>query len=634
MDPHAEPRTTDAFDLGTLHVDPAAGEIRGAAGREQLDPKVMEVLRVLHEQRGTLVPREVLFTRVWPDRIVTDDVLSRCIYQLRRQLAAAGGADGRELIETLPKRGYRLRAEAAGPEPPPELAATRAETRRAIRASTLLAAAGFFAVVIYLLASAWPEPKAVAPPAAPAAATAAAVAPTPPANSIAVLPFVDMSPDRDQAYLAEGLADELLSTLAERSALSVTARTSSFAMPERGGDAIEIGRRLGVAHIIEGSVRMSGERLRITADLVDARDGRRLWSRSYDRSFGDVLALQDEIAGEVARSLEATLAARGAPVHRGVPEANEAYLHGRFHFNRRAPGDVERARDYFRRAVELDPAHGQAWAGLAGTYALDSKTRGGSQHRDAVERALAVAPDLPEAHLRAMGLAFAAGDRDTSARHRARARELDPDDPLLLSMEAGFDHWWGRHDAAVAKQRRVAAQDPLSATAHGNLAGYLTAAGEYEEAKAELAKSAELNPASAAVVRRDLARILVLQGRADEAWRETTVLPAGDDRDALVAMLGPGRGEHALAAAALERLLASARRSRTAAVQVLEVHAYLGQREAAWTALRDVLPKSEPERLTRGDWQWIMDLRSSPFLASLRADPRWETLWPAWAGDS
>ena len=149
MDPHAEPRATDAFDLGTLRVDPAAGEIRGPAGRDQLDPKVMDVLRVLHEQRGTLVPREVLFTRVWPDRIVTDDVLSRCIYQLRRQLAAAAGADGRELIETLPKRGYRLRAEPSGPEPLAELPVARAETPRAVRAAQLLGAAAFVAVAIF-----------------------------------------------------------------------------------------------------------------------------------------------------------------------------------------------------------------------------------------------------------------------------------------------------------------------------------------------------------------------------------------------------------------------------------------------------------------------------------------------------
>ena len=140
MDPlHAEPHPNDAFDLGALRVDPAAGEIRGPAGREQLDPKVMEVLRVLNEQRGTLVPREVLFARVWPDRIVTDDVLSRCIYQLRRQLAAAAGADGRELIETLPKRGYRLRAEPTCPEPIPERPATRADSPRRGECRSILA---------------------------------------------------------------------------------------------------------------------------------------------------------------------------------------------------------------------------------------------------------------------------------------------------------------------------------------------------------------------------------------------------------------------------------------------------------------------------------------------------------------
>ena len=247
---------------------------------------------------------------------------------------------------------------------------------------------------------------------------------------------------------------------------------------------------------------------------------------------------------------------------------------------------------------------------------------------------IAVAPDLPEAHLRAMSYAYGVGDRDAAARHRARARELDPDNPLLLSVEAGFEHWWGRHGAAAAKQARVVAQDPLSATAHGNLASYLAAAGAYGEAKAALAKAVELNPARAAEVRRELARVLVLQGRTEDAWRETTSLPAGDDRDALVAMLGPARGEHAAAAAALARLGTSARSSRNAAVQVVEVQVYLDQRAAAWATLRDLVPATEPKRVSREDWQWILDLRASPFLAPLRADPRWESLWPAWAAAS
>ena len=624
LPPDAKPATShDAFLLGAVRIDPVAGDLTGPGAREQLDPKVMDVLQVLHAHAGQLVTRETLFAQVWPDRIVTDDVLSRCIYQLRRQLASAAGPGTRDWIETLPKRGYRLRTEempSPAPDPIPP-GATDAVSRPVAApvggawGARMLAIAALGAlVVVAILASTPARERGAATPRS--AATEAA-----PANSIAVLPFADLSETRDRAYLAEGFADELLSTLSERSALVVTARTSSFAFRERGTDLVEVGRRLRVAYVVEGSVREFGKRLRITTDLVDARTGRRVWSRSYDRDLGDVLALQDEIAESVARSLEAKLTTQSSSPQSGVPEANDAYLRGRFLFNRRGPGDIAAAEKQLRRAVALDPAYGHAWTSLVGVYTVEPERDPTlALRREAVERALAAAPDLAETHVRAASYYFAAGDVDRARRHNARAAEIDPDNLLLLSVTAGTAFWQGRFAEAVALQRRVVERDPLSAVAHNNLGGYLTSAGDHAAARAAYATHVELNPWHSTEIREVLVQLSILEGRIEQAWQDTLALPPGRDRDAALAMLAPARGDAEAAAAALARLTAPATASPIDLMRAAEVHAYLDDPDSAWAMLERALDASGPSWAER---RWQVEARGSPFLAPLRSDPRW-----------
>ena len=222
--------------------------------------------------------------------------------------------------------------------------------------------------------SSWPSNgsfHAPAPiPAASDAAAGASSAKAPvqaAARSIAVLPFADMSAGKDQEYFADGLSEELLNLLAKLPELRVIGRTSSFQFKGRNEDLRVIGEKLNVAHILEGSVRKSGEKVRITAQLIKAADGSHLWSETYDRTLDDIFVVQDDIAGEVVKALKLTLlgttsVTRSRPVD---PEAYNLALQGRFFLDRRGQKDLERAVEYFRRSRERDPEYAPAWAGLS-----------------------------------------------------------------------------------------------------------------------------------------------------------------------------------------------------------------------------------------------------------------------------
>ena len=634
LPPHDAGPTT----LGAVTFDAATGELAGPGGREQLDPKVAAVFALLLRHRGEVVARESLFDSVWRDRVVTDDVLSRCVYQLRRQLGMAGGESYRELVETLPKRGYRLRepagaVAAAGatgdpPVPNPTAAQDDSESRR--HRWLWIAVGGVAAVLLMAtIAARWPQPgdarvEAVvsAPPVArETTASVPAIEAAP--NTIAVLPFADLSEARDQAFLAHGISEELLGLLARRTGLSVTARTSSFASGHEGLDVVEIGRRLRVAHLVEGSVRRAGDRLRISATLVDARDGRRIWSDSYDREFRDVLQLENEIAESIARSLASQLKAGTAGAKPVVPAAHEAFLHGRFLFNRRGDGDLDAAERYLVRAVELDPAHARAWAALSGLYGLHEASPNRDQRQlDAAMRALALEPDQPEAHVRAANYYWRQKDFAAARRHFARANELDPENPLLLGMRAGGAYADGDAARAIELQRKVVAQDPLSAIARSNLGAYLAGEGRWAEARVEYETAADLNPTLRPRFLEEIAFLSILDGQHDRAWMEGQALEPGHVRDAVFAMLAPRNGRAPEGEAALARLRAAAGTDPLAAARAAEALAFRGDVGGAMDLVEQMAAKSRvADRCMHHEADMVA--RMSALLAPVRDHPRW-----------
>ena len=614
-----------SFRLGDLRIEPRTGEVTGRGGREKLGPKVLAVLLVLAGRAGKVVTREELHAAVWPDAVVTDDALTRCFYELRRQLSRAGGDESyRELIETLPKRGYRLKAvvEPTIEEPPaasgdvPAPSAARRGRRRTFAASAAVALAAIGAA-LYLSRS----PQIAAP--SPEAASV---------HSIVVLPFLDMSPAKDQGYFADGMAEEILNRLAQSRDLRVIARTSSFALRDKTLNVPQIAARLDVGYVLEGSVRRSGERVRVTAQLIDASTNAHVWSETYDRSLGDILAVQDGIAAAVAAALNASLAGSKAAAAPPKAAAYERYLHARFFYNRRGPGDLELMAQYLEEAVAIDPGFAKAWAELAGAYYLigyenpDAQVNWFSKRGRAALKAVELHPELATAHLRLAQHYWQTGDPARGDEHWHKAVELDSNDILLLSMRAGDALSNGNPEQAVQLQRQAVARDPLSAVAHNNLGSFLAAAGDYEEALAELNIRYELNPAKNPEHDAAIVRVLVLLERFDEASATIAGMPEGESRDFALALLYQAPGRQAESEAAFRRL--STRPSMTSKLLLSEAYAQRGMNDRAVELLRNVRETFGTDSVN--DYAQRYDLRqllhASPFMRQLRSESRLDAL--------
>jgi TolB-like protein/DNA-binding winged helix-turn-helix (wHTH) protein/thioredoxin-like negative regulator of GroEL len=609
------PPLENGFRLEGLTIDPRAGDVSGPGGSEKLDPKVMAVLVLLAEHAGQVVLREDLLARFWPNAVVTDDALTRCIYELRRQLSQAGGDDRfKSMLETLPKRGYRLHGKIEA-LPAPRVPGRPKPDRR------LLAIAGavLLAVGVGFIASRWV-----------AGSTEKASDRTPAAktNSIAVLPFVDMSASQDHGYLSDGIAEEILDRLTRIDGLRVIARTSSFTFRDQRADIREVAAKLDVSHVLEGSVRRSGERVRITTQLVDASSNSHVWSKTYDRPLDDLFAMQDEIAASVATALDLSLRDTTSGSHAPVnAEAYRLFLQGRFFFNRRASGDVARSAKYYEDALAIDPGYVKAWVALAGAYSILGESgevpRSVARARqgEAARKAVALDPGSPESHGRLAQFYFEGGDRE------AACKELQTSASRPVS-ECSWSHRKPPDFPNEIEQlERSVANDPLSAVDRVNLGVYLFAAGRLEDAKSEFHKALELNP-DASEAPLEIARILVVQRRYDAAYSAIARLPEGAFRDHGLALLFAAPGHEAEADAALARLRARRGRDIMENIRLAEVYAFRGMNDAAVATLQSYRDAFDPgdEMLLSQIWWHRQEMSVSPFLAPLHGDPRWETL--------
>ena len=357
------------------------------------------------------------------------------------------------------------------PSRDPARASWRSQPAVLLIAAVAILAGGYFAIDRFVLS------KRVAE-AGPASASAVqSVAPTQstiPEKSIAVLPFVDMSEKKDQEYFSDGLSEELIDHLAHSADLKVIARTSSFQFKGKNEDVRTIAGKLGVANLLEGSVRTSGHAVRITAQLIRASDGTHLWSQSYDRQMSDIFKVQDEIAGTVVEALKATLTG-GTSDSAGRERNIEAYnllLKGNFFYERSHPGDYDRAIEQYKHALQLDPNYALAWAKLARVYIWQGNTPelsvsdAESKARDALQRALSIDPNLAVAH-RWLGRIYLNFRWDWTAAKSEfeRAIALDPNGP-----EGGYAHddllimtalITGRFEDVIRHESQNLARNPL-----------------------------------------------------------------------------------------------------------------------------------------------------------------------------
>ena len=598
------------YSFGEFTLDVDGGALRKGSDEVRLRRQSFEVLRYLLEHHGRLVSKKELLDSVWGDTVVTDGSLTQCVIDVRRAI----GDDARQTIRTLPRRGYVFAAPVIESPSSHDAIAPSQSAGRDTRGSWPLAAG---AVLLLAAAAAW----WLLPFDSPAETDQASRL-----DHIAVLPFADMSEAGDHGYFSDGIAEEILNLLAESPDLHVIARTSSFTFRGEDADIATIAEKLGVAHVLQGSVRRSDNRLRITSQLIETATSTEVWSDSYEREVGDVLVLQSEIAAAVAVALKATLSVDAVtpPAESANAEAYERYLQGRLFHNRRAQGDAERAEEYFRQALEIDATYGRAWAGLAGVYFVrmaednSEKVATLAAWKEAVEQALRYAPEDPEVQLRAAHFYWNNGQRDTARKHVRQATVLDPNNPLVLAAWAGSNVFHGRLDEAIARQRQVVALDPLGAIEQRNLAVMLAGAGRYDEALSHEQKALDLNPAYRPEFERLVSAIFTAQGRFEEALEIVRRWPAGGNRDRGLGLIYHGLGRSSEATAALENLTAGT--DADAAFAAAEVYGYRGELDEAFKWLHTCLDRANPY----GREAWMTEARLSPFLVTLHDDPRWE----------
>jgi TolB-like protein/DNA-binding winged helix-turn-helix (wHTH) protein/Flp pilus assembly protein TadD len=514
----AEPQPARVLRFGVFEADLGNRQFFRNGVSVSLTGQPFEILALLLEHPGQLVTREQLRTRLWPSGTVVefDHSIAAAITKLREVLG--DDAQNPRFIATVPRHGYRFIAPVSSTAPtptetllirthPPELPvsaqAMRRRGRRLYRALIALFTVVAVATALIFVAKFWISKHA---PASPPAASAV--------PSIAVLPFTDMSEAKDQEYFADGLAEEFIDLLAKTPGLDVIARTSSFSFKGKADDIPTIAGKLKVANILEGSVRRSGNRVRISTQLVRAADGHHLWSETYDREMKDIFTVQDEIAAAVVRALKLKLTAgqepsrdEAAKIELGGtrnPDAFDAYLRGSkaYDLGQGASG-YQAAIAAYTEAIRLDPNYALAFAGrsrvlsyYAAGYVSESALREFYDKAQADARqALKLAPELAEGHLALAnylhrGLLDFAGASD----EYERAMRLAPGSAQILAEGGNFAAIMGRFDTGLSAGRRAVVLDPLSPRRRALLGEALYVARRYDEAVAAYGEVISLEP--------------------------------------------------------------------------------------------------------------------------------------------
>jgi eukaryotic-like serine/threonine-protein kinase len=409
--------------------------------------------------------------------------------------------------------------------------------------------------------------------------------------SIAVLPFADMSPGKDQEYFSDGLAEELTNELAKVPGLKVTGRSSAFQFKGKNEDLRTVGQRLNVANILEGSVRREGSRVRITAELTKVQDGFQLWSEEYNSELKDVFAVQDEIARAVTGALQVKLlgssssptAARSQATN---PEAYQAYLQGQYFLNRGSEkANYDKALAYTNQAIKLDANYAPAWAlrsALLSNMAFDGfidTSEGVRRARADAEHAIALDPRSAPGYL-ALASVRLDYDFDWNGAEAAlnKAAALQPGSVDLLDSQADLEEARGRLDAAVELRKRTVALDPLCSYCYLYLGGDLSETGRYDEANTALQKALDLDPQQG-FVHFERGQILLARGRPQEALVEMQQETNDGLKLAGKAMAYHSLGRQQASEAALKELITT--HGSGAAYNVAEVYAYRGEADKA-----------------------------------------------------
>jgi TolB-like protein/DNA-binding winged helix-turn-helix (wHTH) protein/Flp pilus assembly protein TadD len=519
--------------FGVFEADLRTGELTKQGKRLRLQELPFRLLVLLLEKPGELVTREELRGRLWPRTFVDfDHGLNKAISKIREALGDS--AENPRFIETVARRGYRFLAEVAveherqsetvtgtpamhgDPSPlRPIDAGTSPRRPRRVLAGTLFGSGLVVVLATSLLWFIYPWGQA-----------------SPTIRSLAVLPLENLSSDASQDYFAEGMTDQLITNLGQISTLRVIGRTSVMTYKSVRKPLAEIARELNVEAVVEGSVLRSGDRVRITAYLFQAPADILMWAQSYDEDLRDTLSLQSKVARDIAAQIRANL----DPLERAAlersktvnPAAYEAYLKGRYFWNKRTGDGLKKAIEYFNRAIEMDPTYAEAYSGLADSYALSgdweyevlSPQEAFSQAKAAANKAIALDDSLSEAHT---SLAFALDlygwNWEAAEEEYKRAIQLNPGYATAHLWYAWHLMVIGRNSEGIRELRKAESLDPLSLIISADMADALCIAHLYDESVQQSRKTLELDP-NFSVAHYELGQAFTQKHLYDEAIAE------------------------------------------------------------------------------------------------------------------
>ncbi|MGK2927063.1 MAG: tetratricopeptide repeat protein [Lysobacterales bacterium] len=593
-----------AFRINDLHVDPTIGLVTGPEGSVHLEPRVLAVLQALARQAGTLVSRRDLLSGIWPGADTYDEALTQCVYQLRQQLVNVGGPDCRNLISTVPKRGYLLNAEVHPVAPEVvDVGASRAHGR----GRQILV--GMVAVAL-LLGGVWAIFAWRA-----ATDTAAAL---PHADTVAVLPFLPLVEESRDPVLELGMADTLIARLSGIRQIVVRPISSVRRYADMDRDTLQAGRELGADAVVEGSIQRSGQGLRVTVRLLRVGDGAALWADTFHESSASMFEVQDAICERIAAALarEFGQQVQPQPARLGTSdaEAYEDYLKGRYDLARFTLRDMRASIDHFRRAVSRDPNYAQAWLGLANVQ-FRIPIAGEAPPREyypnakaAAQRALEIDPTLAEGHAMLGWIAhWYDWDWAASEAHFKRAIELDPRDTEGLLGYAHLLSVTGRHEQALAEVRRTREISPYYPVAASLEGFFLLRAQRPEEAIQRLEDARQLNE-NFWLIRLHLTEAYVAAGRYEDALKEARAARqiSGGSTIAMareVACLAK-LGRAAEAEALLSELLQRAAERYVPPFHLAAAYDGVGDADAALASLERAYEVRDPKMVLLGVGGW------------------------------
>jgi TolB-like protein/DNA-binding winged helix-turn-helix (wHTH) protein/Tfp pilus assembly protein PilF len=604
------------YEFGPFRLDTTERLLLRNGEVVPLTPKTYDTLLFLVENSGHALEKEELFKKLWPESFVEEGTLVRHISILRKALGE--GPDGSPYIETLPKRGYRFVTsirEVQGQDKEVQVAGEKPKHRKKLLISSIaLGVVVLAALAVYLWRSA--EARKAA---------------SQPIRWLAVLPLRNLSGDPAQEYLADGMTEELITQVAKTSGLRVISRTSAMHYKTTRQRLPQIAHELQVDAVIEGAVGRSGDRVRVTVQLVHAATDRHLWAEAYERDLRNVMALQAEVARTVSREInrKVTAQTRLAAARPVNPEAYQAYLKGRQSFwERWNTQGLETAIQYYQKAIQNDPSYAPAWAGLADCYTLWiyagaplSPREAMTKAKDAAQKALEFDDQLAEAH-KALALVKFRYDWDWPGAEKEykRAVELDPNDALIRVQYAVYLGTMKRRDESLAEIRRAREVDPLSITVNTAMGTLFSWSRRFDDSIAAYQRALDLDR-NYRLAHLFLASTYQTIGKYREAVEETLKSKelSGDSPKTIQALRGAyaASGIRGFWLKQIELLKAESRQHYVSPYDIAKLYSRLGMKGEAFQWMEKAYQERNPD---------LVNLQVITDLDNIRSDPRFTDL--------